>query len=805
MQLPDGRQYDSLDENDGPTGEILEDEQLIGVDDKCPADSDGATTGGSPTRAATVLTNAKEQSKQLTKKQEAHAADMSKWSPLKTDGTELRRFPRPAFLPFKAGTEPPGFVAGPEHEKGGPRPELRVKLTHETHPAIYTAHMGFDRALFQQFRSATNEYAACKIQAGRPEAWKEFRPFGDAEIVVACGLLLRNGVSPVPQMALQFKDPRDSFVFGDSRVKEVWSGIGCGGAERRWVQFRSFFHIQSYSPLEWKQAPLTPPGPGNDLKEERWTLLHYQTAGPLKKCEPMLSYCRGKWTVGYRPGKKVSLDEETAGCKARCALVTRIKTSQKKEGDGFQCDAICEDGYTITFHFRCDRLPCVQEKDISPRDTRCAWLVEQLPGAWYHLWMDNLYTSWKFGEMLAARQCLFGGTCRNEGWRGLHDAVIQKAVTKTAELEKAKGTLLASVRAEGMPQGCEVICTSYYDDSPFLMMSNIVDSVNIIEIHRKCYSTGTQKHFWVIVKRLSLADLYNHNMNSVDQADQLRMWYRPDGLWIRQKKWWWNIFIWCMGQAVVNAYLVYKAVCAEEKKKPMSHLDFHVAVATAWCKSPKIVLEFEKPSRTEARAAAAAAEPEQGGVRGERQREQRAATAQADAAQADAARADAHADAAEVLHGMRQGGEGAADEAAAPRARTPRAPGSAAPSVRSEKHKKSPPSGPGAGTPNMSDTKHEEAIKSYTESPELHVVDFAKVKSNCQICGTGRGMRKPGERYQTRASLSCAHCRVNVCGPGCWKLLHGYYKIGKEPEEKAGEFRKAKAAETCEDADDERD
>ena len=37
-------------------------------------------------------------------------------------------------------------------------------------------------------------------------------------------------------------------------------------------------------------------------------------------------------------------------------------------------------------------------------------IVEQLPGAWYRLWMDNLYTSWKFGEMLAARQCLFGGT-----------------------------------------------------------------------------------------------------------------------------------------------------------------------------------------------------------------------------------------------------------------------------------------------------------------------------------------------------------------------------------------------------------
>ena len=87
---------------------------------------------------------------------------MAKWSPLKTDGSELRRFPRPAFQPFKEGLGPAGFVAGPEHEKGGARPELRAKLTHNTHPAIYVAHMGFDCPMFQQFRSATNEYAGCK-------------------------------------------------------------------------------------------------------------------------------------------------------------------------------------------------------------------------------------------------------------------------------------------------------------------------------------------------------------------------------------------------------------------------------------------------------------------------------------------------------------------------------------------------------------------------------------------------------------------------------------------------------------------
>ena len=124
VELPAGKCYDSLDENDGPTGDILEDEQLVGVADKCPADTSGATTNGSPTRAATVMTNAKEQTKKLTKAQEAHAADQKKWSALKTDGTETRRFSRPAFLPFKDGLGPAGFVPTPAHEKGGPQPCL---------------------------------------------------------------------------------------------------------------------------------------------------------------------------------------------------------------------------------------------------------------------------------------------------------------------------------------------------------------------------------------------------------------------------------------------------------------------------------------------------------------------------------------------------------------------------------------------------------------------------------------------------------------------------------------------------------
>ena len=51
-------------------------------------------------------------------------------------------------------------------------------------------------------------------------------------------------------------------------------------------------------------------------------------------------------------------------------------------------------------------------------------------------------------------------------------------------------------------------------------------------------------------------------------------------------EWWWSIFLWCLGQSVVNGYLVYKCIYVNAKVMPMSHLNFHVKVATAWCLTP---------------------------------------------------------------------------------------------------------------------------------------------------------------------------------------------------------------------------
>lgn len=713
--LPPGYSYESADEDDAPP-EVVEDAELIGMADRAPnaveegSEKAARTVGDSPTRSKEVSTGA-EKAKKLTAAQERKKTDDAKWTEMKTDGTEQHVFSRPAFVPTVQAALNPEYSPSAADERGGPSPEVRAKLTADSHPAEFVAAHGFDKQLFSQMKASSNEYAASK-GAGSDDYWKEFKPFSLEEIIAGHGLLLRNGVAPLPEMERVFDNPADSFVFGDPRANEVLPGIGCGGSKRRMNQFRSFLHVQSVNPLAWK---ITSPE-GAFVKHD------WRTAGPLSKLEPMLSYVRHKWQKCWVPGKCLSLDEMTIGFKGRHYLVTRIK--YKKEGDGFQCDAICEDGYCYTFYFRCDNPVRPPPKDISDRDNRCSWLVEQLPGFWYNLWMDNLFTSWKFGEQLALRFCLFGGTCQTADWRGLHDKVVQQKASSAAQLAKARGTLKASWRkqelqdAEGQERtGSDVICCSYYDEGaekPFHMMTNIPEKVYVEDIEKKFFSTSTQRYFKQVIKRLNVAIMYNFNMNSVDTADQLRNHLRPDGLWMRQRKWWWSIHLWALGQTLINAYLTYKRTCELEKKKPMSHLAFHVAVATAWCRTPKIV--------TDPDVAAAA----------------------------------------------RRAGRSAASAASSASA-TPSPTTPAAAEKTKQRAPKLKMDGAGKLDPKYAESYH--LNKGRHEVASVEVSDKGNAP-NCQICVAGLGPHGAG-RHQFDAHLRCQECGIQVCGASCWKVLHG--------------------------------
>ena len=71
---------------------------------------------------------------------------------------------------------------------------------------------------------------------------------------------------------------------------------------------------------------------------------------PLWKVQHLLDELNDNASKMWIPGKWLSINEQTLGFQGRSGLKLRI--SYKKEGDGFQCDAVCNDGYTFSFYFR---------------------------------------------------------------------------------------------------------------------------------------------------------------------------------------------------------------------------------------------------------------------------------------------------------------------------------------------------------------------------------------------------------------------------------------------------------------------
>ena len=77
--------------------------------------------------------------------------------------------------------------------------------------------------------------------------------------------------------------------------------------------------------------------------------------------------------------------------------VHKLRINYKKEGDGFQCEGVCADGFTFTIFFRNQLSPKkYTDKGLSPLHGRVAAMLSQLPHKAYVCGVDNLYNSAKF-------------------------------------------------------------------------------------------------------------------------------------------------------------------------------------------------------------------------------------------------------------------------------------------------------------------------------------------------------------------------------------------------------------------------
>ena len=149
-------------------------------------------------------------------------------------------------------------------------------------------------------------------------------------------------------------------------------------------------------------------------------------------------------------------------------------------------------------------------------------------------------------------------------WCGLcsgfpKDASLQPIKNKTAH-EAAKGTVKVMQTGAGDDS---ILAVGLYDEKPVHFMDAQNKDVKWVQCTKQRYSDVTKVVASVVFLRLSNANHYNWTMGSCDRADQLRMVYRPDH-WMRQRKWWWSIFIWALGIAVTNAYELWRNIWERE-------------------------------------------------------------------------------------------------------------------------------------------------------------------------------------------------------------------------------------------------
>ena len=94
-------------------------------------------------------------------------------------------------------------------------------------------------------------------------------------------------------------------------------------------------------------------------------------------------------------GQEFSIDEMTIGFQGKHADKRRI--TYKRAGDGFQCDALCENGFTYQFYFRNHPAPPKYLKmKLSPLHSRVMALFDSLTDRNHICAMDNLYNSDNF-------------------------------------------------------------------------------------------------------------------------------------------------------------------------------------------------------------------------------------------------------------------------------------------------------------------------------------------------------------------------------------------------------------------------
>ena len=385
----------------------------------------------------------------------------------------------------------------------------------------------FDEECLQTLTNHTNKYAELSApKEGRfcrpwyPTTLKELRAYIATWIWMGLH-------QDIPIVSFWNQDPR-----GWSEHKEISNHI----SKNRWQQLDRFFHVSE----PYLNGPIET---------------------PFNKLEPLSSDLRLKFRLYWQAGTHLAVDETIQRFMGRAQEIVNIPS--KPTPEGFKIWVLANQGYVLDwmYHAKGDRLGPVDLDDFWTEDrgfskTQAVVLdlvsQEGVRNDNYHIiWLDNLFTSASLLTEL-----------KKEGFGGAGTVRISK--TAREEDEEISGTTKQRQRAKKeqnrgidrclselklrhtlqVPWGTdyamvskdkEVFQVAWKDQAMVLFMSTVSNgTTRIVRQRRRPARTATNARTSrmvfgdAVVKDLAIPnyiDMYNHFMNGVDLADQLRSYY----------------------------------------------------------------------------------------------------------------------------------------------------------------------------------------------------------------------------------------------------------------------------------------
>lgn len=276
------------------------------------------------------------------------------------------------------------------------------------------------------------------------------------------------------------------------------------------------------------------------------------------KMEPLSSHLEERFRRYYVPSSNVSVDEMMVRFCGRSAHTIRMKN--KPIPEGYKILALCDDGYTYSFLYTSRICPTVgPERVRGLNETSCSvlHLARKLPYARhsFNIFMDNYFSNVPL--FLELRKLGIGacGTVRTNSSRF-------PTALKVRKNERFDWNTTSGVVVEN-----EVLAAFWMDNGPVTMLSTIHELKGnawyITRHRRRPRETSTNARSVRAVfgnnARANLQipriiDDYNHCMNGVDLADQLRSYYCTQ-LIVRRT--WMPLFFWLFDTTIINCYRIH--------------------------------------------------------------------------------------------------------------------------------------------------------------------------------------------------------------------------------------------------------